>query len=359
MLRRTASGLEILRAGDLPPIAWREAETRLERHGEEAHLHRVAGQVDTGERLTLPLPALAALLGPAMARLGTGRAGEASTRRILVWSVAAIASVVFLLFAGLPLFARLAAPLVPWSWELSLSRAVEPQVLAMLGERGGKSLRQCGRDNPAGQAALEAMVARLSQSASLPGPLRVDVLDTPMVNAFALPGGRIYIFRPILEQAGGPDEVAGVLAHEIGHVTNRDAMRALVHGGTLSVVIGMILGDVTGGSTLAILGQMLAGQAYSRENEAEADRVSVALMQGAGANPAAINQFFRRIAPLGRPKGGVTDLLAAHPVTEDRIAAVEALTKGQPAASYRPILDPAQWRALQTICSAAPPPKAG
>lgn len=352
-VRRLAAGLDIRPEDDGPAIIWPLGEIRLERHGAEAHLHRVLADRDTGERLTLPLAAFELMMGSALAALPRGRAGEASNRRILVWSAAAIASLVFLLLVGLPLFARLAVPLVPWRWETALGRSVEPQVLEFLAENTGSKIRFCGRDNPSGQAALDAMVSRLAAGATLRGPLQVDVVDTALVNAFAMPGGRIYLFRPILETAEGPDEVAGVLSHEIGHVVNRDSLRAMIHGGALSLVIGAILGDVTGGSTLAIMGKVLAGQAYSRENEAEADRVSVELMKKAGADPRAINLFFRRISPFGRSNRSITDLLAAHPVTEDRIAAVEKLAAeggGQP---LRPILDKTEWQALKTICGPA------
>ena len=350
---RTARGIEIRREGGLPSIQWPLAEIRLEPHGGEAHLHRVIADTDSGERLTLPLVELERLLGSALASLPKGRAGEASRSRILVWSVAAVASLVFLVFIGLPLFARLAVPLIPWRWEAALGRTVEPQVIEFLAGQARQTIRFCGRDNPAGQAALEAMVTRLAANANLPAPLRVDVVDVPLVNAFAMPGGRIYLFRPILEMAGGPDEVAGILAHEIGHVVNRDSLRALVHGGALSLVIGVILGDVTGGSMLAVFGKVLGGQAYSRENEAEADRISVDLMREAGADPRAINLFFRRISPLGPRNRSVTDLLAAHPVTEDRIAAVEALAGKGGEGSLRPILDKAMWQDLRTICGPA------
>lgn len=354
LLSHRPGRLDLLQQDGAALAGWQLAETRLERHGAEAHLHRVLEGKDTGERLALPLASLEALLGPSLAELGKGRAGEASTRRIILWSVAAVASLLFLVFAGLPLFARLAAPLIPWSWEVSLGRTVEPQVLEFLAERAGKTFRFCGSNNPAGQAALEDMVGKLTRDARLPGPVRVDVVDTSMVNAFALPGGRIYLFRPILDKADGPDEVAGVLAHEIGHVVHRDALRAMVHGGALSLVIGTVLGDVTGGSMLAIAGKVLAGQAYSRENEAEADRVSVELMVSAGANPAAINQFFRKISPLGASPRSITDLLASHPVTEDRIATVEALARQQAGREVRPILDRAQWQALRSICTMPP-----
>lgn len=355
-LRAGGDGVEIL----LPEgqtIRWRFTEARIDTLTPEARLHRVTQNVDTGERLVVASAPFNQAFGPMAARFGKGRAGEASGLRIALWCGLAVASLAFLFFIGLPAFARIAAPLVPWSWEASLGRSVEPQVLEFFSSQDKAPIAVCGGENSAGKAALATMVARLSSGAKLPAPVRVDILDTAITNAFALPGARIFIFRPILEKAVTPDEVAGVLAHEIGHVVHRDAMRAVLHDGALSLMIGAVLGDITGGSTIAILSKLMLGSAYSRENESEADRVSVELMRHAGADPRAINEFFRRIAPLGS-KPSVFDALSSHPVTADRIAEVERLSVGAPKTG-KPILDAKEWAALKGICAEARKPAAG
>lgn len=347
-----AGGIEIRFGGEAPPRLWPFAETRIEEANGEARLHRVLAGEDTGERITAPAPAFRATFAAALPRFGKGRAGEISGARIALWCGAALASLAFLYFVGLPAFARLAAPLVPWRWEASLGRAVEPQVLDYFGK--GKPPRLCGTEGSPGKRALEAMTAKLAAGAKLPAPLRVDVIDTRETNAFALPGARIFIFRPIIEKAANPDEVAGVLAHEIGHVIHRDAMRGLIHDGALSLIIGAMIGDVTGGSTVTILSKMMLGSAYSRENEAEADAVSVDLMRKAGADPGAINAFFRRLSALEGRNRSVLDALRTHPVTSERIAKVERLA-GELPPEARPILDAAEWRALKDICAETRP----
>lgn len=350
-LRRVAQGLEIALPDGRQPVLWLYGETRIDDIGTEAHLHRVREDLDTGERLIADGAAFREAFGSVLAQFGKGRAGEASRRRVMFWSLAAVASLLFLYFIGLAAFARLAAPLVPWSWEVALGRSVEPQVLEIFSK--GKPAKTCGSAGGAGKAALEAMVAKLSAGAKMPGPLRVDILDVGVTNAFALPGARIYLFRPVIEKAQDPDEVAGVLAHEIGHVIHRDSMRALVHNGALSLIISAVLGDFTGSSTIAILTNMMVGSAFSRENESEADMVSVDLMRAAGADPRAINRFFQRLASAEPGKRTIFDAFSSHPITADRIAEVEKLA-GPPSTAV-PVLDAGQWQALKAICAEPKP----
>ena len=350
-LRRLAQGIEIALREGRQPVLWLYPETRIDEIGAEAHLHRVREDLDTGERLIVDGAAFSDVFGPVLKQVGRGRVGEASRRRVLFWSLAAVATLLFLYFAGLAAFARLAAPLVPWRWEVALGRSVEPQVLEIFSK--GKPAQTCGAAGSAGKAALEAMVAKLAAGGQLPGDVRVDVLDVGVTNAFALPGGRIFLFRPVLEKAEDPDEVAGVLAHEVGHVVHRDSMRALIHNGALSLIVSAVLGDFTGSSTIAILSNMMVRSAYSRENESEADKVSVDLMRAAGADPRAINRFFGRLASGEPGKRTIFDAFSSHPITADRIAEVEKLA-GPPAPST-PVLDAAQWRALKAICQEPKP----
>lgn len=344
-LRRRLDMLEIVSA-EGETVIWHLSETRMEPIGAEIRLHRVQEEKDSGERLIAEASAFEVAFPGIISQFGRGRAGEASAKRVIIWSAAAIVSLVFLTFVGIPLFARLAAPLVPWAWEERLGRAIEPQILPFFGE--GKALKACGKPSSPSHVALQAMVERLAAGADLPGPLRVDVLDTSTVNAFALPGGRIFIFRAIIDKADTPDEVAGVLAHEIGHVIHRDAMRAIINDSALSVVVGIALGDISGGFTVGAMKSLL-GSSYSRDHENQADQVSVALMRKAGADPKAINRFFRRISPLEGKGGSALDLLRSHPLTEDRIKAVEALAAGGQSQT-KPVLSETEWKALREIC---------
>jgi Zn-dependent protease with chaperone function len=342
---RAAQGLEIriVATGNLVP--WSFAETRIDREEGEARLHRIRAGVDTGERLVLNLAVFERAFAGDLKSFGKGRAGEASGWRIAAWSGGAIASVLLIFFVGLPLLAQVATPLIPLSWERRIGQQVEPQVLDMFG--GREKVQACGKPDGPGLKALNEMTRQLIGNRELPFAPRVDVLNVQIINAFALPGGRIYLFRPVIERASGPDEIAGVLAHEIGHVVHRHTMRAILHNSALSLLVGLLLGDVTGGITVSILTN-LVGSAYSRDAEREADQVSVEMMAAAGADPRAINAFFNRLASM-EGGGGFTNLFRSHPVTTERIAAVEKMSAGVTGAR-RPILDGAEWAALKNIC---------
>ena len=135
------------------------------------------------------------------------------------------------------------------------------------------------------------------------------VVDDPVVNAFALPGGYIGVHTGLIESTRSEDELAGVLAHEIAHVTQRHIARA-VHANsrqsilTTALMLGaMILGAAGGGSD-AVEGAMAVAQGtaaqhqinFTRANEAEADRIGIGAMAGAGFDPHGMASFFEVIA---------------------------------------------------------------
>ncbi|CAN1492645.1 HtpX Zn-dependent protease with chaperone function [Rhabdaerophilaceae bacterium] len=331
-------------------LVWTPEATRLEKDGAQIRLFSIRDGQESGEQLTVNRAAFEAMFAEDLRRFRTRRLGEAGGVRIAMWSVLAVASMALLLLVGLPLFAGVAAPLVPYRWEASLGESVEKEVLQMVGN--GKDVQICTRPGTLARAALDEMITKLTPSLRLQGPLKVEVIDVPVTNAFALPGGRIFLFRPVIEKATSPDEVAGVLAHEIGHVVNRDAMRGVLHDGALSVLAGLVLGDVTGGTAIALLGRMALGSAFSREQEREADRVSVDLMQKAGADPRAINIFFKRLikeVDASAPRSA-SDLFSSHPMTDERIETVDRLAEDAPSPK-RPILERQQWLALKNACA--------
>ena len=91
-----------------------------------------------------------------------------------------------------------------------------------------------------------------SKQQPLPIPLDAVVVRQPENNAITLPGGYIYVFRGLLDKAETPDELAGVIAHEVGHVANRDGTRAVMQAAGLSLLFGMLLGDFGGGSAVVV-----------------------------------------------------------------------------------------------------------
>ncbi|MFM5915706.1 MAG: M48 family metallopeptidase [Chakrabartia godavariana] len=231
------------------------------------------------------------------------------------------------------------APIIPMSWEQRLGDA-------MIGDLGG---RIC--DGPEGQQALDALVRRIDPKGS---PLRVRIVNVDMVNAAALPGGQIVVFRGLLQEARSPDELAGVLGHEIGHVRNRDVMQALLRQMGLSLLLGGVGGDVGGA-----LNSLLAAS-YSRAAESRADTYAIAAMRTANVSPVATAQFFARMASdekkLG--KGAIAfSYMSSHPLSEDRRRLF--MSSVQKGAAYTPAVTPTQWRAIVDACAKDPDVKEG
>ena len=346
--RRAALGLQprglALSVDEGPTFTWDYRSIRLEEEGTEPlRFHREESGARTGEVLEIADMDFAAALRARCPSLGgSERERGAVRRRIVFWSFAAIASVVLMVIYGLPALATQIAPLVPWKTEAALGKAVESEIISQLG--GGKV---CGAegDGP-GKRALAAMTERLTRHAVLPGPVEVKVVDSRTQNAFTLPGGRIVFMRALIENAQSPDEVAGVLAHELGHVAHRDAMRAVIHAGGISFLVGTLLGDFTGAGALVIGSKFLLSNRYSRSNESEADSFAIEVMTKAGGDVRQLASFLRRVARS--PGERQLELLLTHPVTDDRVAAIE---RSAPQGPRGPILDDAEWAALKAICT--------
>jgi predicted Zn-dependent protease len=161
-----------------------------------------------------------------------------------------------------------------------------------------------------------------------------------------LPGGHIYVFQGLVTRAQSPDELAGVIAHEIGHVAHRDGTRSVLQSAGLSFLFGMLLGDFTGGGVVVIAARTVVQSAYSREVEAAADDYGVRLMASIGGDVRAFAAILERIAGAIEP--GVKILLD-HPQVKDRVAAINAAAERLPA-ERRPLLSPPEWAALKRIC---------
>ena len=222
------------------------------------------------------------------------------------------------------------APFVPHAWEQRFGDA-------LVGDFGGKF---CAA--PAGQAALERLTERLA-----PGDDRfnVRVVDIGMVNAAALPGGNIVIFRELIDEAESPDEVAGVLAHEIAHVRERHVTEALIRHLGVGLVVAS-LGGTTGANA-----DTLVAMSYSRDAETEADQGAIEALAAANISPRPAAGLFARLATAEADLGRFGEAIAyvsSHPSSDGRRAVFERSADSK--RDYRPALSRAQWRALQTIC---------
>src|SRR5712691_5473850 len=227
----------------------------------------------------------------------TGATERRGRTKVVAWSTAAVVSLVLVGIFGVPAIADRLTPFVPNAVERRFGEAVDAQVRSMLDTgRKGQAL-ECGHADAEkqGRAALDRLVGRLEAAASLAMPLKVAVLRKPEANAIALPGGHIYVFEGLISKAQGPDEVAGVVAPEIGHVAHRDGTRSVLQAAGLSFLFGMVLGDFVGGGAVIIATKALLQTSYSREVERRADAFGSELMTTLGGDPRALGAILVRI----------------------------------------------------------------
>jgi beta-barrel assembly-enhancing protease len=158
-------------------------------------------------------------------------------------------------------------------------------------------------------------------------PFRVRVVDDhQQVNAFALPGGPVYVYTGLLLLATDEAELAGVLAHELGHVVARHSANRLATQTGLALLTSMALGEQSAELTQLAANVLSSSTmaAFSREDEREADRYGLRYAAAAGYDPAGLETFFGKLLQLeGGQQGGVFEgLLASHPQTRERIDAL-------------------------------------
>ena len=153
------------------------------------------------------------------------------------------------------------------------------------------------------------------------------LVDHPDVNAFAAPGGVVVVFSGLLQAADTPEEVAGVLAHEVAHAELRHGLQGVVK--SLGLQAGaVLLGDVTGVAVPGLLSQLLERQ-FSREAETAADAEGLRRLVAAGIDPAAMVVFMQKLA--AQEKGvDVPQWLSTHPAPEDRAARLQAQVAALP-----------------------------
>jgi Zn-dependent protease with chaperone function len=228
------------------------------------------------------------------------------------------------------------------------------------------SMRQC--ETGPGRAALDRLTQRLAAKASDPPmPVRVIMIDWSIVNAFAVPGGQLVLTKGLVQTAASADEVAGVLAHELGHAIELHPETGLLRAIGLGLAGELMF---AGSSTTGNIGLLLTQLRYTRAAEREADAHAVRILKNAGISPKGFGDFFERIDPflraskevrkktegekkrdedlaaLGKKIERSLAIVSTHPVTEDRLKMV----RSQPDYPATPALSDADWRALREMC---------
>lgn len=348
-VRLTRSGIEISPEGSATAF-WPYGEVRQTQGwhaGEEVRLERG----DPGETVIIPDTQFLADLREIAQTPGLRFHDPRRRGRRVAYTVAAGVAIVGICAAlylwGIPAAASVVAARVPVAWEESLGSAVVDSMM--------KPEKRC--TEPEGVRALDGLVATLAAAAP-PSPytFRSQVADLKIVNAFAVPGGHIVVLRGLLEESRRPEELAGVLAHEMEHVLQRHSTKAIVQHVSTGLLLAALTGDVTGPMAYGLESARVLGQLrYSRGAEEEADREGMKLLIAAGLDPQGMVDFFEGLERKERDPSGVFKFLSSHPGTADRVARLRRIAAAAPP-PRRLALEPAQWNALRAICKAKAPP---
>lgn len=270
-----------------------------------------------------------------------GEAGRAQTRtrrsgRFGLTMVAILTLLPVLLLVGVLVFRNRIIDFVlariPLTFDQEIGRMFEGEFL------GGKDAVP---ENEATRA-VQVMVDRLK--AASPGrglEFKVSVQRNPQVNAFAAPGGLIVVYTGLIEEAGSAEEVAGVLAHEMAHATNRHSMRQLIYAGGLLPLMGLLIGQPDAAALFRNLGR-LSELKFSRAQEEDADRTGFDSLVRARISAEGMARFFDR---LSRRDGASPSFLSTHPSSEGRAAAIRERAKALGGMATDPL--PIDWNAVK------------
>lgn len=213
--------------------------------------------------------------------------------------------------------------------EIAMGRESDPGIVAQMGLYPDSAAQRYVRD-------LGLRMARLSERPDLPWTFRV--LDDPTVNAFALPGGFIYITRGILTHLTSEAQLAGILGHEIGHVTARHSVNQMSRTqlAQVGLIVGMVVSETVreyGG--LAAQGIGLLSLSFGREDELQADELGMRYMTRLGYDPAelaGVMEMLARNSELAAGEGGrIPEWLSTHPNPENRVQRIQARIDATPA----------------------------
>jgi len=241
---------------------------------------------------------------------------------------------------------------VPPSWEIKIGDTAATQIEASMTK--GKGYVLCDADpNSVANLAIARFVTNVFDGLGSPFTPRVTVVRSNIPNAFALPGGRAYYLSTLIQAARTPEEFAGVLAHELGHVYYRHGMETLISTSATGLLVGFVLGDMTGISVAGAVGTSLIDNRFSRRAEAQADRFAAETAARLGYSSKGLADLLERVAQDDAFSRALA-LFSNHPLTDERRAALEALEA--PAANPKPIFTDIEWQAIRDMCPPPPPP---
>lgn len=250
-------------------------------------------------------------LEAAFARIGASHA-EAHKQALRGWAALLLGTLLAVvgLYFGIRQLGRASLDLVP--------RAADEKIGALMDEQ--MTTEGPTVDDPRVKEAVEQIVTRLGKPGTEGFTFRVRVVESPTVNAFALPGGYVVVYTGLIRACETPEQLAGVLAHEMAHVTRRHGLRRIAQSVGVIALVQLFFGDVSGLAAVAV--EVLRQgtlNSYGRDQEREADLDGVHRLHDAHVDPRALADFF---ALLHKREGDLPSAIAwlgTHPQLEARI----------------------------------------
>lgn len=275
---------------------------------------------------------------------------KAKQKHVINWGVFAAIAAVIVLIPTLLLFnmdalSGAAARHIPLEWEEGLGEQVLKQY----------RINNHFYEQDKAEKLLQPLIQPLlDANTDKRFTFRFHINRDEQVNAFALPGGYVVINSGLILKAETPEELLGVVAHEMAHVTEQHGMRNVIGSAGIFITVNAILGDVSG--LLALLADaapLLLNMSYSRSFETESDEKGAALLLAADIDPRGLTRFFeklkeeeeRRLKEMAGEENqelakGALAMISTHPATEDRIAHLEKITQVPANAHFRDLDEP-------------------
>jgi Zn-dependent protease with chaperone function len=237
------------------------------------------------------------------------RRATRSRRNVLLAGAASVLALIVAIWLGFDALVAVAVNRIPIEWERVIGESARDEFLA------GRTIV---KDGPA-VAAVQEVTRRLTESVPQnPYQFEVTLVRSEIVNAFALPGGHVIVFTGLITEATGPEEMAGVLSHELSHVLLRHGLKRVVKNVGVVAVVTILVG---GGHGTFGLAQRLATEMltlkFSRQQETEADLAGLRLLRQARISASGLIQFFDRLSKSASQHAAV-ELLSTHPMSAAR-----------------------------------------
>lgn len=308
-------------------------------------------KLDTGERLTLDWDARLALRAAAP-QLFRARAHGVESLRTLTFVVATAWSLAIAFIVGVPMAAGPIADIVPPRYRAQIALISWSQIDA---------IATVCHDSDEAQQILDDLTQRLMAAAGVPqrNEVWVSILSTeglpyPYPNAFALPDNSIVVTNDLIAMAQHPDELAGVLAHEIAHIERNHVMKNVIRSIGAGIFFDIVFGGAGAGQAIAVATVNLASLRFSREDEADADARGLQYLAAAKIDAAGFARLFHRLEALAKDLGGAEAplLLSSHPASAARARTAEA----QAGHGLAPSMSDRDWRIVRQACGGTPEP---